>query len=113
MSVLDRRSAERGARHERAIVRVRTCQINPDKENHISNCETQDVSISGVSVAVPVALPENAQVEVWLEIKGLQKKFLLSGIVRWCHQDSNQWVCGLEFQAESQSDLQDWEALFL
>ncbi len=113
MSVLDRRSAERGARHERAIVRVQACQINSDKENHISNCETQDVSISGVSVAVPMALPENTQVEVWLEIKGLQKKFLLCGIVRWCHQDSSRWVCGLEFQAESQSDLQDWEALFL
>ncbi len=114
MTTQERRSGVRGARSERAIVRVNNCQINSDKNHYISNCKINDVSANGISVFLDMALPDETKVDVWLEIKGFQRKFLLSGLVRWCHLEmSGQWLCGIEFCEENVLDIADWRKLFL
>lgn len=114
MTKQERRSGIRGARSERAIVRVNKCQINPDKNHYIATCETNDVSANGISVLLDMALADQTQVDVWLEIKGFQRKFLLSGLIRWCHlETSGQWLCGIEFCTDRALDIDDWKKLFL
>ena len=110
----DRRTDLRGAREERLFVKVIACPENADLEGTTIGCTTQDVSSSGIQLSVSQVIPSATTLELWVEVKGLPGKFMLSGDVRWCREDGDKYSCGIELRdGEGPSDLADWQDLFI
>ena len=110
----DRRIDLRGAREERLFVKVITCPTDTDLEGTTIGCTTQNVSSSGIQLSVSQVIPAATTLELWVEVKGLPGKFLLSGDVRWCREDGDKYSCGVELcDGEEPSDLADWQDLFI
>ena len=110
----ERRGDIRGVREERLFVKVISCDANPDAESLIIFGATEDISSSGIALTVSESLPEATKLELRVEIKGCPGKFLLNGVVRWCHPKGDEFTCGIELiEAEELSDLPDWKDLFV
>ena len=110
----ERRGDLRGAREERLFIKVLPSDENPESESLIISASTEDVSSSGLSLTISENLPQDTQLELWVEIKGCPGKFLLNGAVRWCRPNGEEFVCGIELsENEKLSDLADWQDLFV
>ncbi len=110
----DRRMDVRGAREERLFVKVGNCPENPDLKGTTIGCITLDVSSSGLQLSVSQLIPAGTELELWVDVKGVPGKFLLSGEVRWCRGENDKFACGIELHdAGETSDLSDWQDLFL
>ena len=110
----DRRGDLRGAREERLFVKVIACPDDADLEGTTIGCTTQNVSSNGIQLLVAQMIPEATSLELWVEVKGLPGKFLLSGDVRWCNESGEKYSCGIELRdGEDSTDLPDWQDLFI
>jgi len=113
MNNSERRTELRGAREERLLIKVLSCEGAPDLEDMTLSCATADVSAGGLRLNLSQSLPAGALVELWVEVKGIPGKFLLTGLVRWCAPEHGEFVAGIELvEREGISDLADWQALF-
>lgn len=110
----DRRGDLRGVREERLFVKVLDCETRPELKDTTLSCATLDVSASGMQLLLAEALPKDALLQLWVEIKGCPGKFLLSGVVRWSRPNEDEFVCGVELKEDDElSDLKDWQDLFI
>lgn len=110
----DRRGDLRGVREERLFVKVLDCESKPELKDTTLSSATLDVSASGMQLLLAEALPQDALLQLWVEIKGCPGKFLLTGVVRWSRPSGEEYLCGVELQEDDElSDLADWQDLFI
>lgn len=113
MSTNERRAELRGVREERLFVKVLESEGLPEKEGMTLSCSTLDVSASGLRLSVSERVPQGTLLELWIEVKGVIGKFLLTGLVRWCCPHGEEFICGVELIEQGDvSDLADWQELF-
>ena len=74
----ERRGDLRGAREERLFIKVLPSDENPESESLIISASTEDVSSSGLSLTISENLPQDTQLELWVEIKAVQANFCLT-----------------------------------
>ena len=114
MSTAERRGDLRGPREERLFVKVLNCPVPLGLEDTTIGCRTQDVSSTGLQLALEQHLPADTELELWLEVKGLPGKYLLKGLVRWSREQSGAWVSGIELiETAEDTDIDDWQDLFV
>lgn len=113
MSTNERRTELRGVREERLFVKVLESEGSPEKVDKTLSCSTLDVSASGMRLSVSEAVSQGTLLELWIEVKGVTGKFLLTGLVRWCCSHGEEFICGVELIEQGEiSDLADWQELF-
>lgn len=113
MSANERRTELRGVREERLFVKVLESGNSPEMKEMTLSCSTLDVSASGLRLSVSEVVSPETLLELWIEVKGVAGKFLLTGLVRWCCPHGEEFICGVELIEQGQvSDLADWQELF-
>jgi len=109
----ERRGDLRGFREERLFAKIIKCPSDPILDGVAIGCETIDVSASGIRMVIERKIDLETELELWLDIRGIEGKFLLKGTVRWIEPDEDGFVCGLELEDhEDTADLRDWQELF-
>jgi len=110
----DRRHEPRYVCQERLFVQVQDCPPAPDLIGRTLPGWTVDISAHGLKFICEVALPQGAQLQLWVEIVGVPGKFHLSGEVRWSQiADVGRHAVGLRIDAAvAGTDASDWRRLF-
>jgi len=113
MEDTDRRIDLRGARDERVFIQIDASPPDANIEGLTIACSTIDVSASGLRLRLPQSIPAQQKLELWVEIKGTQGKFLLYGEVKWSMSLGEEYLCGVALLEQTEvSDLADWQELF-
>ncbi|MCB1663162.1 MAG: PilZ domain-containing protein [Pseudomonadales bacterium] len=114
MSADERRGELRGVREERLFVKVLDCEVNPEVTDTTLSSSTLDVSASGMRLVLSGEVPAGTLLELWVEIRGCPGKFLLTGKVKWCRANGEDFICGVELiDNGEESDWGDWQDLFI
>jgi c-di-GMP-binding flagellar brake protein YcgR len=107
---LDRRKHER-FNVERAIyIEVVERGSRTEADNTILRCVTLDVSVGGLRVAVPTAIPQGSTLNIAVPTDDLKDNLELVGKAMWVKEAADHkgyWV-GLELQDSSREDMRKW-----
>jgi hypothetical protein len=99
---------------ERAIyVEVIEPGSAPDAEHRMLRCETVDVSVSGLRLWAPEAVPVGSVLNIFAELEEWQADLTLAGEVIWvadAEDGYGHWI-GFALQDASAQDMRRWKAV--
>lgn len=112
----ERRSATRYEQKEALDMKIAFSSENPNLLGKTVNGSTVDVSASGLRIELNQQIKIDSVLDVWVRLKGNNKKYFLTGNVRWC---SEMEVAGL-FQigvvlrerSDTVTDFDSWRSAF-
>jgi len=79
-------------------------------DNTVIRCETLDVSVGGLRIAVPIAIPQGAMLNIAVTTEDWKDNLELVGKAMWVKEAGKEqgfWV-GLELQDSSHEDMARW-----
>ena len=79
-------------------------------DNTVIRCETLDVSVGGLRIAVPIAIPQGAMLNIAVPTEDWKDNLELVGKAMWVKEAGKEqgfWV-GLELQDSSREDMARW-----
>ena len=106
MSTAERRQAERHTRADEMLIKVLASDTDQEVDGRIYACASADVSASGLRLSSSVALSEGARLD--LRLRAGDKRFVLTGVVRWARVDGDAHLAGIEFEASTGDDVNAW-----
>ena len=81
-----------------------------EADNTVIRCETLDVSVGGLRIAVPVSIPQGAILNIAVPTDQWKDNLELVGKAMWVKEAANEqgyWV-GLELQDACREDMAKW-----
>ncbi len=111
---LERKHLRLPAEHR---VYIETGASDGEDDSTIDVCNTLDVSVNGLRLALGHELPVGAYLHLGVETThpdASQSTLILVAVVRWCcprETEDGPWLAGLEVQPAQGSDYQRWEEL--
>jgi len=112
----DRRAEERFERKEELNMKIVFSSDNPGLLGKIIDGSTTDVSPSGLRIMLNQPIKIDSVLDVWVNRKQENKKYFLTGNVRWCQETDvggiYQIGLVLRERTDTVTDLASWRALF-
>ena len=107
---VDRRRHERFSFEQSIYLEVIERGSRSEADNTIIRCETLDVSVGGLRIAVPIAIPQGAMLNIAVPTEDWKDNLELVGKAMWVKEAGKEqgfWV-GLELQDSSHEDMARW-----
>lgn len=107
---LDRRKHERIEVVQAIFVEVVGRGSRSEADNPILRCETVDISVGGLRLRVPQAIPAGSQLNLAVPLDDWKNNLELVAVAMWCRPCDNadgHWV-GLELGDASRDDMERW-----
>jgi hypothetical protein len=112
----ERRADKRFEQKEEISLKIVFSSENPGLLGKNLSGETLDVSASGLRISLPFAIKLDSVLDVWVRKHKANKKYFLTGNVRWCHEDSDGsgYLIGLVLRERTDTitDLASWKDSF-
>ncbi len=112
----DRRDARRYQLKEALNLKIVFSSENPNLLGKTLAGSTLDVSASGLRIELNQAIKIDSVLDVWVTLKDNNKKYFLTGNVRWCNaaDDGSLFHIGvvLRQRSDTVTDLDSWRASF-
>ena len=107
---MNRRQHERFTFEQAIYVEVVARGSRSEADNTIIRCETLDVSVGGLRIAVPVAIAQGSILNIAVPLDDWKENLELVGEAKWVREAGDRagyWV-GLELQDSSREDMEKW-----
>lgn len=107
---LDRRKHQRFAVGQAIYIEVVDRGGRGEVDNTVIRCETLDVSVGGLRISVPIAIPQGAILNIAVPTEDWKDNLELVGKAMWVREavdEQGYWV-GLELQDSSREDMARW-----
>jgi len=107
---MDRRQHERFSFEQAIYVEVVERGSRSEADNTIIRCETLDVSVGGLRIAVPVAIAQGSILNIAVPLEDWKENLELVGEAKWVREAGERagyWV-GLELKDSSREDMEKW-----
>ena len=111
--VTERRKHERYSVERAIYIEVVRPGFRRESENPILRCETVDVSVGGLLLRVPQAIPAGCTLNIAAPLDDWTEELALVGQAKWSKPvdgSSDYWI-GLELQDTSRDDMVKWHAV--
>ena len=112
----DRRADPRFEMSEDFTLKIVFSSENPGLLGKTISGSTVDVSASGLRLSLNVPIQLDSVLDVWVTLKENNKKYFLTGNVRWCNEGevSGTYLIGLVLRERSDTvtDLSSWKDMF-
>lgn len=112
----DRRTEARYERKEELNMKIVFSSENPGLLGKTIDGSTIDVSASGLRIILNQPIKIDSVLDVWVNRKEQNKKYFLTGNVRWCKETEvggiYQVGLVLRERTDTVTDLASWQALF-
>ena len=112
----ERRTEERYEQKQVLSVKVVFSSENPGLLGKTLDGSTVDVSPSGLRILLNHPVQMDSVLDVWVNLVDNNKKYFLTGNVRWCHEaeEGGLYQVGLVLRERSDTvtDLASWQAWF-
>jgi hypothetical protein len=112
----DRRAEARYERKEELNMKIVFSSENPGLLGKTIDGSTIDVSASGLRIILNQPIKIDSVLDVWVNRKEQNKKYFLTGNVRWCKETEvggiYQVGLVLRERTDTVTDLASWQALF-
>ncbi|MCW9012239.1 MAG: PilZ domain-containing protein [Gammaproteobacteria bacterium] len=112
----DRRSDTRYEMSEDFNLKIVFSSENPGLLGKTISGATVDVSASGLRLALSTPIKLDSVLDVWVTLKQNNKKYFLTGNVRWCNESdvAGIYQIGLVLRERSDTitDLTSWREMF-
>jgi len=116
VNVDERRADERYERSEHLSLKIVFSSENPGLLGKTIDGKTVDVSASGLRISLNYPIKIDSVLDVWVNLKDQNKKFFLTGNVRWVSETElgGVYMIGLVLRERSDTitDLQEWKKMF-
>ncbi len=108
--ITDRRKHERYSVERAIYIEVVGRGFRRESENPILRCETVDVSVGGLLVRVPQAIPEGCKLNIVAPLDDWTEELALVGEAKWSRpvENSDDFWIGLELHDTSKEDMVKW-----
>ena len=106
----DRRRHERIEVVQAIYIEVVSRKSRSESENSIIRCETVDVSVSGLKIYVPQAIPQGRKLNIAVPMDGWKENLELVGEAMWVKPvevGKGYWV-GLELHDSHRDNMEKW-----
>jgi len=114
--VANRRASERFTQREALNMKIVFSSENPNLLGKTLCGSTIDVSSSGLRIELNQQIKIDSVLDVWVTLKENQKKYFLTGNVRWCQpmETGEYFQIGVVLRERSDTitDLDSWQAMF-
>ena len=109
----ERRSQPRIVRVHKIFLQVVDDQA-ADEEPRLLRCTCENLSPTGLAINLVESVPEDARVQLWINVEDCDERFLLAGTVRWSRPAAHQLLheIGVELQDDPSGELERWAALW-
>jgi len=112
----ERRSDERFDNSEAISLKIVFSSENPGLLGKTISGETVDISASGMRISMEREIKIDSVLDVWVTLHEQNKKFFLTGNVRWCRPSDtgNDYQIGLVLRerTDTVTDLASWQQAF-
>jgi len=112
----ERRESTRYQQKEALDMKIAFSSENPNLLGKTICGSTVDVSASGIRVELNQEIKVDSVLDVWVRLKGNNKRYFLTGNVRWCGEmdgaDKYQIGVVLRERSDTVTDLTSWRAAF-
>ena len=112
----DRRADKRVEQKEDISLKIVFSSENPGLLGKNLSGETLDISASGLRISLPFAIKIDSVLDVWVSFHKENKKYFLTGNVRWCREDAERagFLIGLVLRERTDTitDLASWKDNF-
>lgn len=110
---IERRDSVRIAQKEALDLKIVFSSENPSLLGKTLSGSTLDVSASGVRIELNHQIKMDSVLDVWITLKETNKKYFLTGNVRWCEKmsDGDYYQIGvvLRERADTVTDFEAWK----
>lgn len=108
----ENRRHQRKSRKEKIFIEVLAAQ-DEQADSLTFECHTEDISRSGLKIKSRYPLIVNSILEMLINFKSSQQKFLLTGEVKWLKKMSDdEFAAGFELIESEHSDYLIWHKVF-
>jgi len=104
------RHESRRTANERLFIQIVDCP-DPDLIGNTLSCHTVDVSPSGLRIHSAEYIPENCQMDVWIDNSARPGKFFLTGSARWVRSVEGEYQVGVALHDGATTDIDDWRQM--
>lgn len=112
----ERRGASRYQQKEALDMKIAFSSENPNLLGKTVCGSTVDVSASGLRIELNQQIKIDSVLDVWVRLIGNNKKYFLTGNVRWCGEleENGHYQIGvvLRERSDTVTDLSSWRAAF-
>ena len=112
----ERRVETRFDRKEELSMKIVFSSENPDLLGKTLDGATLDVSASGMRIMLNRPIKIDSVLDVWVNLKEQNKKYFLTGNVRWCNETEvgGNYQIGLVLRerTDTVTDLSSWQDIF-
>ncbi|MFT5473179.1 MAG: hypothetical protein ACI856_001506 [Kiritimatiellia bacterium] len=107
----NKRQFQRLNEENRVAVTVVSAQNAPEIENQTYFCPTEDLSMGGLKLNVPVQIPSGSRIELRVAIMKPLRSFMHTGEVRWSKQIDGRfpYAIGIKFMKLEGSNRALWQ----
>lgn len=108
----ERSEQYRYVRHDKLFVQIKS----NDKSAATVFCHSCNASSKGINIELDTELSPGTQIELWISFEGMDGKFYLSGVVRWCGpaiENENAFQLGVELEDALGTDYEKWMELLV
>ena len=116
VDMVERRVDERYERSEQLSLKIVFSSENPGLLGKTIDGKTVDISASGLRISLNYPIKIDSVLDIWVTLKDQNKKFFLTGNVRWCSETEvgGIYMIGLVLRERSDTitDFTDWKKLF-
>ena len=115
-TLTERRGAERYALKEALELKIVFSSENPNLLGKTLSGSTLDVSATGLRIELNQQIKLDSVLDVWVKLKDNDKRYFLTGNVRWCNEMEvgGYYQIGvvLRERSDTVTDLASWQAAF-
>lgn len=110
----ERRTAQRFLRDERLRVKIIASPARPELVDMAVDCETVDVSTTGLRVLLTCAVVPGSQLALEVEALEQEECFFLGGVVQWSRETeaAGTYLVGVALFDATGFDLERWQRRF-
>ncbi len=109
----DKRRQKRHTKEEVIFVEVLAASSNSETDNVMLECTTEDISRDGLKIKAEYPFIVDSILELLISFEEGGYKFLLTAMVRWCKEISeNEHQAGFEIVEAEHSDFVVWRNMF-
>lgn len=112
----ERRGATRYQQKEALDMKIAFSSENPNLLGKTVCGSTVDVSASGLRIELNQQIKIDSVLDVWVRLKDNNKRYFLTGNVRWCGEveENGNYQVGvvLRERSDTVTDLSSWRAVF-
>lgn len=112
----DRRGSDRYGTNEALDLKIVFSSENPNLLGKRISGSTVDISASGLRIELNQQITIDSVLDVWVRLKDSNKKYFLTGNVRWCREigSKGNYQIGIVLRERSDTvtDLSNWQSEF-